>query len=71
MRFNRLLLSVSLATLAFAANAAAPRKDEVPLATPEGITLQPLGKAQGYDMGKQTASVLFRSEEHTSELQSH
>ena len=61
MSINRLLLTVSVLTLTCAANAAT-RKDEVPLATPEGITLQALGKAQGYDMGKQTASVLFREE---------
>ena len=58
---RKLLISASLLTFAFAANAAT-RKDEAPFATPEGITVQPLGKAQGYDMGKQTASVLFREE---------
>ena len=31
-----------------------------PIATPEGITLQPLGQAQGYDLGKETASILLR-----------
>jgi predicted lipoprotein with Yx(FWY)xxD motif len=31
-----------------------------PIATPEGITLEPLGQAQGYDLGKETASILLR-----------
>jgi predicted lipoprotein with Yx(FWY)xxD motif len=31
-------------------------------ATPDGITLQPLGKAQGYDLGKQTAAFLAREQ---------
>ncbi len=30
--------------------------------TPPGVTLQPLGKAQGYDLGKQTAAFLGRDE---------
>ena len=33
-----------------------------PLSTPAGITLQPLGKAQGADLGKQTAARLPRDE---------
>lgn len=36
--------------------------DAAPIATPEGITLQPLGKAQGYDLGKQTAAFLAREQ---------
>ena len=35
---------------------------EIAFATPEGITLQPLGKAQGYDLGKQTAAFLAREQ---------
>ncbi len=34
--------------------------DLAPIATPEGITLEPLGQAQGYDLGKETASILLR-----------
>ena len=30
--------------------------------TPEGVTLQPLGKAQGYDLGKSTASAIARDQ---------
>ncbi len=33
-----------------------------PLATPPGIGLQPLGRAQGFDLGKQTAAALNRAE---------
>lgn len=33
-----------------------------PIATPEGITLEPLGQAQGYDLGKETASILLRDQ---------
>jgi len=32
------------------------------LVTPEGVTLQPLGKAQGYDLGKSTASAIARDQ---------
>jgi predicted lipoprotein with Yx(FWY)xxD motif len=35
---------------------------EVPVATPPGVTLQPLGKAQGYDLGKSTASTIVRDQ---------
>ena len=31
-----------------------------PVAVPPGVTLQPLGKAQGYDLGKGTASTIVR-----------
>jgi predicted lipoprotein with Yx(FWY)xxD motif len=30
--------------------------------TPQGVTLQPLGKAQGYDLGKSTASAIARDQ---------
>ena len=36
--------------------------DVPPLVTPEGVTLQPLGKAQGYDLGKTTASAIARDQ---------
>jgi predicted lipoprotein with Yx(FWY)xxD motif len=32
------------------------------LVTPQGVTLQPLGKAQGYDLGKSTASAIARDQ---------
>lgn len=32
------------------------------LSTPEGITLQALGKGQGWDLGKETASVIYRDQ---------
>jgi predicted lipoprotein with Yx(FWY)xxD motif len=31
-----------------------------PVSTPLGVTMQPLGKAQGYDLGKSTASAIAR-----------
>jgi predicted lipoprotein with Yx(FWY)xxD motif len=31
-----------------------------PIGTPLGVTMQPLGKAQGYDLGKGTASMIAR-----------
>lgn len=36
--------------------------DGVPVATPLGVTMQPLGKAQGYDLGKSTASTIVRDQ---------
>ncbi len=36
--------------------------EEAPVSTPLGVTMQPLGKAQGYDLGKGTASILARDE---------
>jgi predicted lipoprotein with Yx(FWY)xxD motif len=32
------------------------------LVTPQGVTLQPLGRAQGYDLGKSTASAIARDQ---------
>ncbi len=56
MKLRHLLLAaVSLA--AFDAQAAT-----APIATPEGITLEPLGKDQGYDTGKKTAATLGRDQ---------
>ena len=34
----------------------------VPIATPRGVTLEPLGKAQGYDLSALTAAALARDE---------
>lgn len=48
-----------LAGLAFIASGAA---FAAPDATPAGITLQPLGKDQGYDTGKSTAGYLAREQ---------
>jgi predicted lipoprotein with Yx(FWY)xxD motif len=62
MRINRKLLLV--AGMSFIAVVAVQRSamatETSAWATPEGITLQPLGKAQGYDLGKQTAAFLAR-----------
>jgi len=33
-----------------------------PLSTPPGITLQALGRGQGWDLGKETASVIYRDD---------
>ena len=70
MTKTRLVLAagISIAALttgaAFAAKAPskpAPAAAESSL-TPEGITIQPLGKAQGFDLGKQTAAFLAREQ---------
>jgi predicted lipoprotein with Yx(FWY)xxD motif len=52
------LAAVSLFALTSAASAALL----APIATPEGITLEPLGKDQGYDTGKKTAATLGRDQ---------
>ena len=44
------------------AGATAVLAAEAPLATPAGITMQPLGKDQGYDTGKSTAGYLAREQ---------
>lgn len=54
----RILLLLTVSLIAVPAFAAV----DAPLATPPGITLQPLGKAQGYDLSKQTAAALPRDE---------
>jgi predicted lipoprotein with Yx(FWY)xxD motif len=36
--------------------------EPAPIGTPLGVTLQPLGKAQGYDLGKGTASAIVRDQ---------
>jgi len=60
-----LIAGVSALAIALAQGSAEARgKKSVDDATwsPPGITLQPLGKAQGYDLGKQTAAFLGRDE---------
>ncbi|MBX7198857.1 MAG: hypothetical protein K1X51_05725 [Rhodospirillaceae bacterium] len=61
----KLLLAAGISLAAVTAHAAAPATRQ-PAAdsslTPEGITLQPLGKAQGFDLGKQTAAFLAREQ---------
>lgn len=55
------VMAVALAP-ALAPTKAATRDSDAVLATPPGITLQPLGKAQGYDLGKMSAASLPRDE---------
>ena len=58
-----LAAGISLAALtAQGALAAQTKTAEAPSLTPDGITLQPLGKAQGFDLGKQTAAFLVREQ---------
>src|SRR5579863_8785558 len=45
---------------AVAITSGAMASDPALIATPEGVTLEPLGQAQGYDLGKETASILLR-----------
>jgi predicted lipoprotein with Yx(FWY)xxD motif len=44
------------------AGARVPPTREAPVMTPLGVTMQPLGKAQGYDLGKSTASAIARDQ---------
>ena len=53
-----LYAAVSLIAVSAAAHAAV----QAPIATPEGITLEPLGKDQGYDTGKKTAATVGRDQ---------
>lgn len=39
-----------------------PATQAAPVMTPLGVTMQPLGKAQGYDLGKSTASAIARDQ---------
>jgi predicted lipoprotein with Yx(FWY)xxD motif len=55
------LALVSAVALTAAAHAAS-RAEFAPLATPPGITMEVLGKGQGTDLGKTTASVVLREE---------
>ena len=61
--------SIAVAAIGYAVvSARADAGDEsrlsvlAPLATPAGVTMQPLGKAQGYDLGKTTASAIARDQ---------
>ena len=65
MRTSKLLLlaeGISGLALALTPAEAATHGAGAVLATPPGITLQPLGKAQGYDLGKMAAASLPRDE---------
>jgi predicted lipoprotein with Yx(FWY)xxD motif len=63
MRTTLLNMSTVLAVaLALATPLAAKSPTLGVLATPPGITLQVLGNAQGYDLGKQTAAAIPRDE---------
>lgn len=55
---------VAMLVVSATADAARAKKpvDDSAAWTPPSITLQPLGKAQGYDLGKQTAAFLGRDE---------
>ncbi len=61
------ILLAGLSLIAFGAHgafaASAPKAAAADSSvTPEGITIQPLGKAQGFDLGKQTAAFLAREQ---------
>lgn len=61
------LLAVAVSVYSFtnshkASDSRDARASASPWSTPAGITLQPLGKAQGTDLGKQTAARLPRDE---------
>ena len=58
----KLFFGAGFSMLALLPAHAATRSVEAQLATPPGITLQPLGKAQGYDLGKMSAASLPRDE---------
>ncbi len=54
-------IAVCIAAVSFSGAALAATKTvEAPLSTPKGITLQPLGKTQGYGLDKTTAAVVPR-----------
>ena len=48
--------------LQYARSISQAARESESLVTPEGVTLQPLGKAQGYDLGKSTASAIARDQ---------
>ena len=56
----RMRLGLGLVLALSAAPAVAAPLGEV--ATPPGITLEPLGVSQGYELGKQTATFLPREQ---------
>ena len=59
---GKFLLGAGISMLALLPAEAAIRSADAVLAMPPGITLQPLGKAQGYDLGKMSAASLPRDE---------
>lgn len=59
---HKLLFATGISLLALMPAEAAVRNADAALATPPGITLQPLGKAQGYDLGKMSAASLPRDD---------
>ncbi|MCA0202592.1 MAG: hypothetical protein LCH56_17490 [Proteobacteria bacterium] len=59
MKRKILFTGVALLAATISANAAEKWKD-AEIATPAGITLQPLDKGQGYDLGKSAASFIAR-----------
>jgi predicted lipoprotein with Yx(FWY)xxD motif len=61
MRMIATLTSIAALAVGSAANGAS-RTDWTPVATPAGITMEVLGKGQGVDLGKTTASVVLREE---------
>lgn len=48
--------------LSRASDVASVAQTQAPVMTPLGVTMQPLGKAQGYDLGKSTASAIARDQ---------
>jgi len=64
---KKLLLATSVSVLASfsllnTAVSAQKKDSDAPLATPQGITIQPLGSGQGYSLNKETATKLPREE---------
>ena len=57
-----LAVSVPSPALARASGKARSAADAAPVITPPGVTAQPLGKGQGYDLGKTTASYEQRGQ---------
>lgn len=46
----------------FSGAPASVSQTHAPVLTPPGVTMQPLGRAQGYDLGKSTASAIARDQ---------
>ncbi len=57
---RKILMSCVAMTVLSAPLAAAEKWKDAEIATPVGITLQPLDKGQGYDLGKSAASFIAR-----------
>lgn len=61
MSFRKIALYVAaMSLISSAVLAASKAAADAPLSTPKGITLQPLGKTQGYGLDKTTAAVVPR-----------